>query len=589
MLSMLNKLESDILLYLKDKVFVSQRDLSSILGCSLGAINQSIKTLKDKQYLDESLNLTLKASDEIVSKSPKTAVILAAGLGLRMIPINNIWSKGLLEIKGEPLIERIIKQLHEAGVFKIYVVVGFMKEQYEYLIDKFNVELIVNKDYAFNNNIFSVGLTLKYISNTYIVPCDIWCKENPFRKNELYSWYMVSDELSIKSYVRVNRKNQLVYADRDAFGNRMIGISYLLNEDSEILKRNIKELLMSQTNYGMFWEEALNTKKKFLIPARLVSQDDYCEIDTFEQLRALDNNSNQLQSEVIELLANIFKVNSNRITNISALKKGMTNRSFLFSVNGKRYIMRIPGEGTDKLINRKEEASVYETIKDRKICDNIIYLNPENGYKVTEFLNGAKTCDPFNEVEVKECMAFLRAFHEKELEVGHTFDLYKQIDFYESLWNGTKSAYRDYEQTKRNVCELKHYIERHQKQFCLTHIDAVPDNFLFINDDGKQKIRLIDWEYAGMQDPDVDLAMFAIYSLYNKEQIDNLIKSYYTEGCSKETRLKIYCYVATCGLLWSNWCEFKRLKGVEFGDYALRQYRYAKDFYKYVNKELIDE
>ena len=73
MLSMLNKLESDILLYLKDKVFVSQRDLSSILGCSLGAINQSIKTLKDKQYLDESLNLTLKASDEIVSKSPKTS------------------------------------------------------------------------------------------------------------------------------------------------------------------------------------------------------------------------------------------------------------------------------------------------------------------------------------------------------------------------------------------------------------------------------------------------------------------------------------------------------------------------------------
>ena len=73
----------------------------------------------------------------------------------------------------------------------------------------------------------------------------------------------------------------------------------------------------------------------------------------------------------------------------------------------------------------------------------------------------------------------------------------------------------------------------------LTHIDAVPDNFLFVTDDqGQEDIRLIDWEYAGMQDPHVDIAMFAIYSLYNKEQIDELIRMYFTEGCNKETRLK---------------------------------------------------
>ena len=92
-----------------------------------------------------------------------------------------------------------------------------------------------------------------------------------------------------------------------------------------------------------------------------------------------------------------------------------------------------------------------------------------------------------------------------------------------------------------------------------------------------------------MQDPDVDLAMFSIYSLYNKEQIDNLLESYYIEGYSKETKLKIYCYIATCGLLWSNWCEYKRILGVEFGEYALRQYRYAKDYYRLVKKELTNE
>lgn len=589
MLNILNTFESDILLYLKDKGPVTQRTLSKVLGRSLGAVNQSIKILQEKNYLDNSLNLTTKADIEISKNSPKSAIILAAGLGLRMVPINNSISKGLLEIKGEPLIERIINQLNSVGVSKIYIVVGFMKEQYEYLIDKYQVELIVNKDYAFNNSIFSLYLAKDYISNTYVIPCDIWCKENPFRRNELYSWYMVSDELSFKSRVKINSKNQLVYKDKNVSGNRMIGISYLTEVDSGLLKSNISKLLESQINNGLFWEDALMVKGKFLISARQVNKSNYFEIDTYEQLRALDSNSNQLQSKVIELLAAIFCVNSSEITDISALKKGMTNRSFLFRVNGKKYIMRIPGEGTDMLINRNEEASVYDIIRDKKICDNIIYLDPNNGFKVTEFLNGARTCDPLNIEDVKKCMSFLRKFHEKKFRVKHTFDIFKQIDFYESLWNGKKSAYRDYEQTKEKVFELKEYIKKHKKEYCLTHIDAVPDNFLFINVCGKENIRLIDWEYSGMQDPDVDLAMFAIYALYNKDQIDNLIENYYIEGYSKETKLKIYSYISVCGLLWSNWCEYKRILGVEFGEYALRQYRYAKDYYQLVKKELSNE
>ena len=80
--------------------------------------------------------------------------------------------------------------------------------------------------------------------------------------------------------------------------------------------------------------------------------------------------------------------------------------------------------------------------------------------------------------------------------------------------------------------------------------------------------------------------MFCIYSLYNKRQIDRLIAAYFTEGCSDETRIKIYCDIAACGLLWSNWCEYKRNLGVEFGEYSLRQYRYAKDYYRIVQEEL---
>ena len=127
------------------------------------------------------------------------------------------------------------------------------------------------------------------------------------------------------------------------------------------------------------------------------------------------------------------------------------------------------------------------------------------------------------------------------------------------------------------------------KDWCLTHIDAVPDNFLFVEQDGKEEIRLIDWEYAGMQDPHVDIAMFCIYSLYDRKEIDKLIDIYFEGNCSRDVRIKIYCYIAACGLLWSNWCEYKRNLGVEFGEYSLRQYRYAKDYYKIVMEELSNE
>ena len=84
----------------------------------------------------------------------------------------------------------------------------------------------------------------------------------------------------------------------------------------------------------------------------------------------------------------------------------------------------------------------------------------------------------------------------------------------------------------------------------------------------------------------MDIAMFCIYALYDKRRVNRLINLYFEGSCPTETRIKIYCYIAACGLLWSNWCEYKRSLGVEFGEYSLRQYRYAKDYYKFACEEM---
>lgn len=582
----MNKQESDILNALLLEPFINQRVLAEVSGHSLGVVNRSLKELIKAGYLNEAICPTAKAVSEYKNKTPKQAIILAAGFGMRMVPINTEMPKGLLEVNGEPLIERIIKQLHEVGIQEIYVVVGFMKEKYEYLMDEYGVELVVNPDYAAKNNLHSLRLVKEHLENAYVVPCDIWCDRNPFHRHELYSWYMVSDLVENESNVRVNRKMELVTVSENVGGNAMIGISYLTKEDADTVSTRIKELCKNPQYDGSFWEKALYNKDRMIVTARVVHSADVVEINTYEQLREIDSDSNQLKTDAIHLICEALSAKPEDITDITVLKKGMTNRSFLFTCKGKKYIMRIPGEGTDQLINRRQEASVYHAIADKNICDDIAYINPENGYKITEFLEGAHVCDPTDCEEVKKCMSRLRDFHAMKLKVAHEFDIFGQMEFYETLWDGTPSVYKDYEKTKANVWSLKPYIDAHAGEKILTHIDAVPDNFLFVQKNGKEEIRLIDWEYAGMQDPHVDIAMFCIYSLYNKRQVDRLIAAYFTDGCDDATRIKIYCYIAACGLLWSNWCEYKRNLGVEFGEYSLRQYRYAKDYYRIVQDEL---
>ena len=581
----MNTCEFEILSILRKNGYINQRVLAEESGCSVGSVNNAMKKLALNGFIDNDYCLTEKAEAEFLRNAPKNAIILAAGYGMRMVPINVECAKAFVEVRGEALIERQIKQLHEAGVKEIYVVVGFMKEQFDYLIDKYGVQLIVNAEYSVKNNLHSLSLAAKHLGNSYIIPSDIWCEENPFSKTELYSWYMLSDRKCKESYVRVNRKNEPVRIPEEDEGNAMIGISYLLESEAEVVKARLAKFDSDSKYDNAFWEETLFTAGRMAVKAKVVSAENAIEINTYEQLREFDSNSKQLQTNTMAIAASALQVRPDDIKNIEILKKGMTNRSFIFECKGLRYIMRIPGEGTDMLINRREEATVYNIVKGKEICEDVLYINPENGYKVTRFFENAWACDPESKQDVWECMGFLRQFHEKKMEVGHVFDIFEKIEFYESLWDGQPSAYRDYRETKEKVFSLKEFITSVAEPYCLTHIDAVPDNFLFFKDEnGNKQIRLIDWEYSAMQDPHVDIAMFAIYSMYNREQIDALIDAYFQGQCPAVTRKKIYGYIAACGLLWSNWCEYKRQLGVEFGEYSLAQYRYAKDYCAIVKK-----
>lgn len=266
------------------------------------------------------------------------------------------------------------------------------------------------------------------------------------------------------------------------------------------------------------------------------------------------------------------------ISSFEPMKAGMTNDSYVFECEAGTFIVRIPGKGSEALINRRQENEVYQLIAGRGIADEVIYFDPASGIKITRYIEGARVADPHSEVEIAACMELLKSVHALRLEVSHVFDPWERLLYYESLWQGEASQYDDYEALKATIKTLYEWTKTMPRDIVLSHIDSVADNFLFTPEG---KIYLIDWEYASMQDKDIDVAMFAVYSLLSKPEIDRLIDIYQADDKDLIQRKKIYAYIAIMGLVWSNWCEFKLQSGEDFGEYMRGQYQFAKDFSVY--------
>lgn len=124
-----------------------------------------------------------------MKKENTNAIIMAAGYASRFSPLSEVCPKGLLPVRGEVLIERQIRQLNEAGIFEIHIVVGYKKELFQYLEDKFGVHLIVNPQYKTRNNHSSVYAAREYLGNTYLCSSDNYFVENVFLSPPNRSYY----------------------------------------------------------------------------------------------------------------------------------------------------------------------------------------------------------------------------------------------------------------------------------------------------------------------------------------------------------------------------------------------------------------
>lgn len=286
---------------------------------------------------------------------------------------------------------------------------------------------------------------------------------------------------------------------------------------------------------------------------------------------------------IVDIIKTIFNIQNDDV-NLIPLKQGMTNDSFIFSINNERYIIRVPGVNTEKIINRHQEYDVYQAIKDEEFVEPVVYIDRDKGYKISKFIENSHTVNPKDWNEIIACLKRLRDFHSQSHRVEHCFDVFEHINYYESLMPNV-SIYEDYAETKKNIESLKSFIENSVTDWTLCHIDAVCDNFLVTEN---KDVYLIDFEYAAMQDPDLDVAMFIVYSLFDRQEIDRIIDIYFENQVTLFKRYKMYSYIAMVGLLWSNWCEAKQDKELLNSLYAKQQYDYAKTFYQIVVDEARD-
>lgn len=172
------------------------------------------------------------------------AIILAAGLGSRLKELTKNKHKALFTIGGVPNIERTIKFLNEIGVKEIYIVTGYLSEQFNYLKEKFDVKLIKNDKYKEQNNLASFSLALPYFSDSFVIDGDVVLIKNILQIPTNSVYFTTIRQNSDKEEWVVKTINDRVMGIEvcNKQAPSLLGISFFTNKDACIIKKHIKNL-----------------------------------------------------------------------------------------------------------------------------------------------------------------------------------------------------------------------------------------------------------------------------------------------------------------------------------------------------------
>ena len=579
---MLNKHQFQLLLNLKNKTEkTNQRLIAEELGFSLGTVNKLIQEAEENGWISSEYELTEKGLKALEPYRVENAIIMAAGMSTRFAPLSYETPKGLLVVKGERLIEREIKQLREAGIQKITVVVGYMKEKMFYLSDKFGVEIVVNEDYYRYNNCSSLMLVRKQLGNTYICSSDNYFVENPFEEYVYRGYYStVFAEGETDEYCVTETKDGIIKEVTVGGEDKwyMLGHVYFDRAFSEQFVSILEKEFKHEAYKLQLWEDYYSRHvDTLLLEARHYSDEVIKEFDSLDELRAFDEHYlMHTNSKILLNICNTLNVTPSEIINIKPIKDGLTNTSFCFDCKGKTYVYRHPGKGTQEYINRLSEAASMRIAAELEIDKTFVVMNEEEGWKISKFIKNARLLDYDDKEDIEKAVGLMTRLHQSGKSTPYAIEFEKGlVDFKEKLIKRNRFEFDDKEELEAMVGKVVDYLEQDQVEHTICHGDCYSPNFL-VDEEGNMS--LIDWEYSGMGDPTSDIGTFVACSDYTLEQAKEFIQIYLQHNPGVASERHFLGIIGLVSYYWFLWALFQESNGKPVGEFLYKWYRYTKQY-----------
>ena len=252
------------------------------------------------------------------------AIILAAGTASRFAPLSYEIPKGLIEVKGEVLIERQIKQLKEAGIPEIIIVTGYKSQAFAYLKDKYNVILVHNPDYLTRNNHSSIYAVRDYLKNSYICSSDNYFIKNPFTSEVEESYYSAIYAQGETSEWCITEENNWIKAVHICGANSwiMLGHVFWLEAFSKKFLSILQQEYSQRETKDKLWENIyIEHIHELPMQIRKYPADFIFEFDTLDELRKFDTSYvNNTRSDILKHIAHDLGITEAQIHNIKAIK-----------------------------------------------------------------------------------------------------------------------------------------------------------------------------------------------------------------------------------------------------------------------------
>ncbi len=297
----LTKNQFDVLVALT-KSDKSQRELAKDTGHSLGTVNTTMRNLAEREFVHEQ-SITKKGLNALEKYRAKRAVFIAAGFGSRLVPVTLKTPKPLVAVHGKRIIDGLIDACIKADITEIYIVRGYLAKKFDALKEKYpNIRFIENPVYNEANNIASALCANSLLENAYVFEADLFIT-NP---DIITKYHYTSDFLAIKKAktddwcFTVNDKNVITEEKIGGINTwQMVGISYWNKDEGERLATDLPAAYYSPGGKEYYWEQVPLTlyKDHYKVQVRECFADDIVEIDTFNELKAIDKTYENYKEE----------------------------------------------------------------------------------------------------------------------------------------------------------------------------------------------------------------------------------------------------------------------------------------------------